>query len=246
MNSVTTNPNLIVIRHQEILEVRKYLNEGCLLEIGGGSGYQAMLLAEMGYHVTSVDVTIRSDAIFPIQPYDGIHLPGRDQEFGTIFSSNVLEHVQHLPELFGEMRRVLKDEGLAVHVMPSSVWRFWTTVARYPFLLKVALGLKKPGRGIASVADLPKAQRFIKILKRICFEPPHGEFKSAWQELVEFRGKRWKQRFESNGFEIVSQRGNELFYTGYSTFPKMSLKVRRHLARLFGSSCHVFVVRKSL
>lgn len=101
-----------------------------ILEVGAGSGWQAKALSEQGHSVNAVDVatsTYSAENIFPVQQYDGAHLPFPNQSFDVVFSSNVLEHVQSLNALLLEMQRVLKDSGVCVHLVPTSQWRIWTS-----------------------------------------------------------------------------------------------------------------------
>lgn len=51
--------------------------------------------------------------------YDGMTLPFPDRSIGLIFSKSVLEHVRlaHVRPLLREMHRVLRDDGVMVHVI---------------------------------------------------------------------------------------------------------------------------------
>jgi len=55
------------------------------------------------------------------------------------YSSHMLYHAVDLDAIAGEISRVLRPGGVAVHVLPSASWRFWTTVAHYPNLVKKLL-----------------------------------------------------------------------------------------------------------
>jgi len=81
------------------------------------------------------------------------------------------------------------------------------------------------------------------VMKRILPVSPHGEYPNAIAELYYFSKWRWLRLFESNGFEVIQVAGNGLFYSGYGLFPRMALSVRRRLARVLGSACHVFVMQ---
>lgn len=241
------NPNLGLVRAAEFELFRQRLKPGArVLELGGGSGYQARLLADDGFEVRSIDIDNPRAPIgkhFPVEIYDGQIIPAEAGSIDAVISSNVLEHIPTLAVTLGEIRRVLAPDGIAMHILPSAVWRWHTTMARYPFMVKVALGIRKPGRGAAAVAEHSGANRYLKLAKRVLFEPPHGESPGALSELYYFSGRRWVKEFESNGFEVVERTGNGLFYTGYSTLPSLPLAPRRTLARVLGSSCHLFVVR---
>src|SRR6185436_17362644 len=89
------NLNLEALRSAESELLLAHLRPGMrVLELGGGNGLQARLLHEHGCVVTSVDVPGRQRPEvqhFPVEDYDGIHVPAEDASFDAVFSSNVLE-----------------------------------------------------------------------------------------------------------------------------------------------------------
>jgi SAM-dependent methyltransferase len=123
------------IRRHEIAFVERHLPPGIrILEIGGGTGFQAKLLAEHGYDVASIDLpqsNYAEERVFPVLDYDGAIIPFPDDSFDVVFSSNVLEHVRDRRRLYAEIGRVLKPNGFCLHAMPSGVWSFWTIVSHY-------------------------------------------------------------------------------------------------------------------
>src|SRR5262245_53622059 len=85
-----------------------------VLELGAGTGWQARELSRRGYAVEAVDIPdghYTRARIWPVRDYDGRRLPFEDGSFDLVFSSNVLEHVEGLPEHLAEQRRVLKEGG---------------------------------------------------------------------------------------------------------------------------------------
>jgi hypothetical protein len=72
---------------------------------------------------------------------------------------------------------------------------------------------------------------------------PHGEHPSSLHELYYFSGHRWRRVFEGCGYEITEATDNSLFYTAHGILPDLSIETRRHMARVLGAACHVFVVR---
>ena len=123
------------IRRHEIAFVERHLPPGIrILEIGGGTGFQAKLLSEHGYDVASIDVpqsNYAEERVFPVIDYDGATIPFPDDSFDVVFSSNVLEHIRDRVRLYLEMDRVLGPSGFCLHAMPTGTWSFWTIVSHY-------------------------------------------------------------------------------------------------------------------
>ncbi len=236
------------LRQSEIETVKKWVRPNIrVLEIGGGSGYQASLLAAYGCQVFSVDLENRKKqqaSYFTVQSYDGRHLPFEAASFDLIFSSNVLEHVRDLPSLLEEMRRVLKADGRMIHILPSASWRFWTSLAHYIyvplFFFRRRNASEKSAQ--ASLDDLKARYSNFFLIKNTLFPGPHGEYSNALSELYYFSKHRWCRLFKKNHCEIVAFLQNGLFYTGYGLFPGMSLDLRKKLASFLGASCHIFVM----
>jgi 2-polyprenyl-3-methyl-5-hydroxy-6-metoxy-1,4-benzoquinol methylase len=66
--------------------------------------------------------------VWPVQDYDGVSIPFPAESFDVVFSSSTLEHISHLRAFQSEMRRALKPGGMAIHIVPSAAWRFWTSL----------------------------------------------------------------------------------------------------------------------
>lgn len=119
--------SVVDVRKEEFFLVAQYFRPGLkVLEIGGGNGYQASLISATGANIISIDIATPSPGIqtyFPVQIYDGRHIPFPEEEFDVIFSSNVLEHIRDLEAIFSEIRRVIKPDGLIIHILPTPTWR---------------------------------------------------------------------------------------------------------------------------
>ena len=232
-----------------------------VLELGGGSGFQAALLARAGHLVALLEVPPeRGGAALPgpfrfhsAALYDGVRVPIGSGACGVVFSSNVLEHVRELDALLQETRRVLRPGGLAVHVLPSVAWRVWTSFAALGYAAAYALGHRRLVPGVDSAeACGPVRQRGVReVIRRVALLPlrAHGEHAGAWGtwgacvELWTFSRPRWRRVFGRLGFRVVRVGTTGMFYTGYGLFPWITVNGRRALARLLGAAANVFVLR---
>jgi SAM-dependent methyltransferase len=207
-----------------------------LLEIGAGSGRQALELSKLGYEVTALDLASSDYAghrHWPIQDYDGRNIPFPDSSFDLVYSSSVLEHVEDLANLHREIRRVLKPGGRCAHIVPTQNWRLWTSLAAIPS----ALGILLPGR---------RRRGRLTTLRRSAGSAlrRHGEHGNVLAELWLFRPGRWRRNFIENGFDIIEDHPLGLYYTGEELLgPKLDFERRRRLASLVGSSTHLFHLR---
>ena len=242
----------------ELLE-REKPAPGTVLEIGAGAGWQARKLAESGYSVEAIDVDASGyagDRVWPITDYDGSHIPFPHGRFDVVFSSNVMEHIPHFAAFQGEIRRVLRPDGLVIHLVPSAAWRLWTDLAHYPFLLKATWALirrkvRKPrlaGEGDPESGTLPAGRNRPSTadrIRRALFPSRHGEVGNALTELYYFSRRRCSRLFAATGWRVTRVRANGIFYTGYMLLGgHVSIPARRALSHLLGSACHVFVLTK--
>ena len=127
--------HLDAIRGAEIDKIASFFPAGArVLEIGAGTGKQALELQRRGFEVTAIEIAASNYAahrVFPIKDYDGRTIPLPDASVDVVFSSNVLEHVADLSRMHAEIRRVLATGGTCIHVLPTHTWRFWTTLTSY-------------------------------------------------------------------------------------------------------------------
>src|SRR3989442_12881390 len=91
---------LHTIREYEIDTISRHFAPGArILEIGGGTGYQAKLLADRGFAGTSIDVAdplYNDTRVFSGMEYYGKGVPFPDAPFAGVFFSSVLEHNRDL------------------------------------------------------------------------------------------------------------------------------------------------------
>ena len=243
-----------------LAEIKALKHDGCrILEIGAGTGLQAKEFSDAGFKIDAIDIkesAYRGSRIWPVEDYDGIHIPFSDQMFDVVLSSSVLEHVPHLDQMQREIERVLKDDGIAVHVVPGASWVLLSALTHYPYIFKLAFNQLRgmlsgrsvnssPGKGVP-----PKRLRerftLIEMVVRVLMPPRHGE-RGIWlSELHYFSKRAWVKCFEESGWTIEKYLTNKLFYSGNLIFgSRLNLESRKRLGRILFGVCHVFVLTKS-
>jgi SAM-dependent methyltransferase len=240
---------LNLLRRAEMEAVLPMLPPGSrILEFGSGTGEQARFLTEHGFEVTAIDLATSNyahDRLFPVQDYDGHQIPLPDRSVDVIFSSNVLEHVDNFDEISAEFRRILKPGGFAIHVVPTTAWRFWTFLSGAAESLKAAICL--PAWFYRRSASGEVKDGLVRQLRRIAsgFVPRgHGTSAEGISELWSFSRIVWRRKFRRSGFEVIEDRPIGLFYTGTSFFgDRLPVARRRSMARIMGSSTRMYLIR---
>lgn len=226
--------------------------KGRVLEIGAGTGWQAKAIAKEGYRVEAIDLptsVYAQDRVYPIKDYDGHVIPFPDGEFDMVYSSNVLEHVAHADAFQKEILRVLKPGGVAVHVVPSGSWRFWSNIAHYPYMLRairrrVLTKRVEPDEPVGNGLRRGHEKDVSNILKRLFIPSRDGEVGNAFTEIYYLSRWRWTSLFERNGWKIEDRKSNHIFYTAYYLLgTSLSPKARSYASRMMGGSCHVYLLR---
>ena len=231
--------------------------KGALLEIGAGSGFQSQKLSEKGYTVKAIDIKTShytNNSVWPIIMYDGFNIPFPDNYFDIIFSSNVLEHIPDIEEYQIEIARVLKNKGLAIHIVPSASWRFWTNIAHYFHIFKyLILKIYKNRQNSLTenainnnIVESSLSARHIsnKVLK-VIRPHRHGELGNSLAELYYFSRYRWEKLFIQSGWVIKKHLLNNLLYSGYILFgTKLPIRFRKNLSTILGSACHIYILEK--
>lgn len=219
-----------------------------MLEIGAGAGWQAQRLVSQGFDTTGIDIeqvselsyNYEKERIYNVIIYDGHTIPFPDETFDVIFSSNVLEHIPHIREFQKEIRRVLKNSGTCIHLVPAPVWRFWSIITYYLVRFKNVFSKKskKQSEWIATKKAPPLLKRLI--IRR------HGERGNVLLEFKLFRQNSWKSLFTETNWKIKSNFPGGLFLTGEMFLGKnLSVEARKKLSKYLGSYCHIFILEKN-
>jgi SAM-dependent methyltransferase len=251
------------MRERELDGVVPFFPAGAaVLEIGAGAGWQAKALSALGFKVEAIDVPDSNyveTRVWPVQAYDGTHIPFEDARFDVVFSSNVLEHVKDLEGLEKEIHRTLKPGGTVIHVLPTPSWRAWTTLAHYPayatlIARRLATSRTKTPSSTAEPANTSQASPRLAtgrhgvagLLRSIAVPARHGEIGNALSELYHFSSLRWRSHFQRSGWRVEQQLASRVFYTGYSLFGQaLSLEKRSRLSAVLGSACTAYVLRSA-
>jgi SAM-dependent methyltransferase len=244
-------PHLNTLRKAEIDRIVGFFEPNArVLEIGAGTGEQALGLKRRGFDVTAIEIAdsdYDSDRQFPIIDYDGKHIPLPDASVDIVFSSNVLEHVPDLTQMHSEIRRVLKPSGYCIHVLPTHSWRLWTTLSSVPdaFLYFVTTAPELVPRAFASQVERRRLAdawyRSARYVGGRLLQRRHGERGNLFSELWLFHPHWWRCNFRENGFTVVHDEPMRLFYTGNMLLgPHLNLTQRERLAASLGSACHLF------
>jgi SAM-dependent methyltransferase len=187
---------------------------------------------------------------WPIQDYDGAHIPFDDRRFDIIYSSNVLEHVEQLDSLMAETRRVLRPDGIALHLLPNPQWRILSLLSYYPGQAIDALRYLTRKRAAKTRGDdasspAPQQSKLQKALKRL-LPHTHGAVGTPISEVGRFSRGQWDRYFLDQGWEVVEYSNNGLIASGdYLLGTALSIGARRAIGQMTGGIAHVYLLRPS-
>jgi 2-polyprenyl-3-methyl-5-hydroxy-6-metoxy-1,4-benzoquinol methylase len=120
--------NYLAQEHFYLLEDKKKIFKGNLLDVGSGKGNHVVGFHRLGYTVSGldkrdecVDVLRTMNILATIKKSDIEHdrFPFDDNTFDWIFSKSALEHVRNIDNFMHETLRVLKAGGRVVFMTPS-------------------------------------------------------------------------------------------------------------------------------
>ena len=188
-----------------------------IVEIGGGVSGQALLLSTLAQrvivtdllHVESVHGTAFAEAaairrlnrqhlFFVCSRAESLPLP--DASADVAFSSYALEHIEERREAVAEINRILRDDGIAIVVVPNVmaavIRMLWFLLVHAP---RQALKVILLRSGLAQ--RLGMELRYAPDFRY----KPHGAYPGHFAELSASRIGEWDDLFRQQGFEIAQR-----------------------------------------
>src|SRR5262249_54862040 len=222
-----------------------------VLELGSGSGFQLRALSSICRSTVGLEIAAnryREHLVADVEEYDGTSIPYPDASFDLIYTSHLLAHLIHEDELYEEMRRVLRRGGVAVHVVPTSAWRLWTSLLHYPAMTKLVVGRLGSLSHARSAATAPSTRRRSAWLRQILANtlvPQRLGTRGNWvTEHFLLHSEGWRRRLTRYGWATERIDPLGLWYSGHLMLgPKLSLHTRRALAQILGSSTVAILAR---
>lgn len=220
-----------------------------ILEIGGGDGIKSMLLHNLGYEMTCVDIKPWEKQFYHVEKIEKNQLPFASKTFDVVLSANVIPVVSEKKQFFTELDRVLKNDGIIIHVVPSYWWSIFTNFWHYVFIPKYLIRsmlIKKATPTVSDSGNSSHPQEDTEVSSKIkrLFLHPLGDGPSFLHETFYFRKNSWIRLFKSHNYDIVEIKAEPLFFTAYGVFKNKYLKSRKILGKIFPTQ-YYFKITKS-
>jgi len=219
-----------------------------ILEIGGGDGFIAKKIHDLGYKITAMDQMPKYPQHFSVSTGNASKLDFESETFDIIFSSHVLAHVNEIEMFFSESKRVLKKNGLMIHIVPSTTWSIGTNFWHYVLLPKFFIEWKRSKMISTDNSNkninINKKEKIVTRIINILFLHPLGVNPSFIHEFYYFSKYKWKKIFQNQGFKILSIENGPYFYTGHNILKNKFLRLRKILSKIgfTGSFCFILKI----
>ncbi len=233
---------------EKALEFVSVPDLGRVLDIGCGNGFTSFILLKRAKKVVAGDLyapdakkhSLGLNAARRFRSRFGIRdmplvgasikkLPFKNGVFDTVFAAYVLQYLKDRRLALGELKRVTKEDGLIILMLPNFLERVWAFFQYYIYLAIKAAGLMINPRGKKGVSD--GIEKLSKNYSYFPFPGPHGAYRTGAQELVRHLPALWNKEFKENGFRI-----RRSFTTTFAPYPLLltvSLKLASIVSRSF-------------
>ena len=117
---------IMLRRKTRLVERLTQTKRGKILDYGAGTGYFARAMANKGWNVTAIEKSDKARELakeefgfemYPVEAMAGI----QDKSLDAITMWHVMEHIQDLDKIWGELHRTLGDNGTAVIAVPNCI-----------------------------------------------------------------------------------------------------------------------------
>lgn len=236
----------------EIGYIAPYLSKNQkILEIGSGEGYAANVLQnKYGLDVTASDLEPRYPQYTEVLKVDGQSTAFQDKQYDVIISFHVLEHIEDIDMALEEFKRLLKDDGIMYHIVPSRFNMFLTTIEQ-PLAYIRSIYLYLNGYYVSKYQPFKNKNilRFIKSFfttinpLNIFWGAGHG----VYNRLDCFRFwsiPYWSSIFHKNNLEVIEVHKSNFSNSMHKMFPFKFIKLRKFIAKIGGGSANLFIIRK--
>ena len=236
-----TNPESF---HKWIWDNMKINQPIKVLEVGCGNGNLTQMLRGKFEIVVPMDINPRGN-VEGLCIADARSLPFPDNYFGTIVSSNVLEHIDDPLDSLFEFKRVLKDDGIMIHTMPTRTWKL-LQIALWPLHIIIRVGFTKVLLKFRDHLPISKSDAITQTFPQkgnvrderrkpdiwaVVFPGIHGIADTHLDEWKLFGKSTWLRLFESGGLHVLKTT-NLFLHSAYRFLPYRALKLRDWASRL--------------
>lgn len=229
--------------------------ESKILEIGCGDGYGASILRKDNLNVKATDPTPRHPLQTEVICMEVENLKFKDDYFDVIYSTHVLEHVDDITIALGEMNRVLKNEGIMIHSVPTVFCALFTlfvnSLAYFRNLFMTFIGKNSI---VINRKNIKKIEKILLYLGRIIykfhpirilFPVGHGQSNSVFSSLMMWKRKSWISKFEKCGMTVKFISRVPIAYSMHKVFPFRFIGFRKVIGRYFGS-VDIYIIKKDI
>ncbi len=174
--------SLHVNRRFALESVERMQGGARILDFGCGDAAGIDWGRRHGIHVVGADIrpTVEDPWLHPCTP---VSLPFGDASFDAVVSNMVFEHVMYPREALAELHRVLKPEGIMIHLWPSSeaVFEghcrlFFAQNLRSEAYLRACYRLGLGVRGKNRKTPQAYAEKWLRYMEEECNYLPHSNW----------------------------------------------------------------------